>query len=103
MNHKIKRIPGTITKTNTGRKAPSASTMNVLDLKALKRFIKERKPVEVSAGILNDWFWTGATVFKNGKWVKDNHAYTSSNWATPGFKASMKNGDVIEVVAYITK
>jgi hypothetical protein len=100
MEHKIKRIPGTMTKTKTGRKMP---TLHVLDLKKLKLFIKERKPIEVSAGILNDWSCTGATVYQNGKWVKDNQAYTSSTWATPGFKATMKNGDVIEVVAYIAK
>lgn len=72
---------------------------NVLDWKKLKQFVKGRKPVEVSAGILNDWFWTGATVYKNGKYKRKHNAWIHSYWATPGFKATMKNGDVIEVVA----
>jgi len=75
--------------------------MNTLDWKKLEQFIKRRKPAEVSAGILNDWFWTAATVWENGRWSKDkDRAYVSSSWATPGFKATMKNGDVIEVAAY---
>ena len=75
--------------------------MNTLDWSALRKFIKDRKPVEVSAGILNDWFFTAATVWGNGKWSKDKHrAFVRSSWATPGFRATMANGDVIEVAAY---
>ena len=75
--------------------------MNTLDWKKLDEFIKKRKPVEVSAGILNDWFWTAETVWENGRYLKDkNRAYVSSFWEIPGFKATMKNGDVIEVAAY---
>lgn len=76
-------------------------TMNTLDWKAVEQFIKKRKPVEVSAGILNDWFWTAATVYENGKWKDKTRAYVTSSWATPGFKATLKNGDVIEVVASV--
>ena len=75
--------------------------MQTLDWKKLENFIKTRKPVEVSAGILNDWFWTAATVYENGKWKDRNAAYVTSYWATPGFKATLKNGDVIEVVASV--
>lgn len=74
--------------------------MQTLDWAKLKAFVAKRKPVEVSAGILNDWFWTAATVYENGKWVKNHNAYFSSSWATPGFKATMKNGDVVEVAAH---
>lgn len=77
------------------------SDMQTLDWKKLEQFIAERKPVEVSAGILNDWFWTAATVYENGKWKNKSRAYVSSYWATPGFKATLKNGDVIEVAAPI--
>lgn len=72
---------------------------NTLDWNKLFDFVKERNPVEVHAGLLNDWFWTSATVYKEGEWVKDHRAYLTSNWATPGFKAVMENGDMIEVVA----
>jgi hypothetical protein len=90
-NHKIKRA------------RPPQIAMNILDLKKLKLFIKDRKPIKVSAGILNDWFMTAAVVYDNGKWIKNNEAYTTSFWGTPGFIAAMENGDVIEVVAYNKK
>ena len=73
--------------------------MNTLDWKKLEKFIEERKPVSVDAGILNDWFWTAATVYENGEWKDKDRACVTSSWATPGFKAEMENGDVIEVVA----
>jgi len=73
--------------------------MNILDWKKLEKFIKERKPVSVDAGILNDWFWTAATVYENGEWKDKGNAYVASSWGTPGFKAKMGNGEVIEVVA----
>lgn len=74
--------------------------MNVLDWDKLRAFVEERKPVEVSAGILDDWFWTAATVYENGEYKENHGAYTHSNWASPGFKALMSNGDTIEVAAY---
>lgn len=73
--------------------------MNTLDWAKLEKFIEERKPVEVSAGILCDWFWTAATVYEKGEWKDRDAAYVTSYWATPGFKATMENGDVVEVEA----
>lgn len=75
-------------------------TTNILDWEKLETFVAERKPIEVSAGILNDWFWTAATIYKDGQYIENHGAYTHSCWATPGFKAEMENGDTIEVVAY---
>jgi hypothetical protein len=72
---------------------------NTLDWEVLEQFIKDRNPVEVSAGLLNDWFWTAATVYEDGEWKDKDEAYVTSYWAMPGFKATMRNGDVIEVVA----
>ena len=73
--------------------------MNTLDWAKVEQFIEERKPVSVDAGILNDWFWTAARVYENGEWLDRDRAYVTSFWATPGFKAEMPNGDVIEVIA----
>ena len=73
--------------------------MNTLDWVKLEKFIEERDPVEVSAGLLEDWFWTGATVYENGVWQDRDRPYVTSYWATPGFKATLKNGDNVEVVA----
>ena len=72
----------------------------IIDWEAVKAFIKERQPVEVSAGLLEDWYWTGATVYENRGWKEDNGAYIHSYWATPGVKAEMPNGDVIEKVFF---
>lgn len=77
--------------------------MRVLDWDVLKDFVENRHPVEVSAGILNDWYWTADTVYENGSFRADHGAFVESYWATPGFKAKMPNGDVIEVVAYKEK
>jgi len=73
--------------------------MNEIDWKKVEEFIKERKPLEVNAGLLQDWFYTAAIVYKDGEWLDKEKAYTTSYWATPGFKAEMQNGDVIEVAA----
>lgn len=77
--------------------------MKIIDWKKVSQFIKERKPVEVSAGILNDWFWTASTVYENGKWSRKGKAaaYVTSDWATPGFKATLPNGDVVEVAVSV--
>ena len=74
--------------------------MNTLDWKKLEDFIAERNPVEVSAGLINDWYYTAATVWQNGEWKDREAAYVTSYWATPGFQATMANGDVLEVEAY---
>ena len=83
----------------TNAKPATSLPMQTLDWQKLERFIEERKPVEVSAGLLDDWFWTGATVYKDGEWQDRDAAYVTSYWATPGFKAEMSNGDIIEIVA----
>ena len=75
--------------------------MNTLDWKQLEKFIEERNPVEVSAGLVDDWYWTAATVYKDGEWQDKDAAFVTSSWATPGFEAEMENGDVIKVVASI--
>ena len=76
-------------------------TMRKIDWNKVEKFIAERNPVEVSAGLLDDWFWTAATVYANGEWKDRGRAHVESWWATPGFKAKLPNGDVIEVVAIL--
>ena len=70
--------------------------MNTIDWDEVRKFVAERNPVSVDAGILNDWFWTGATVYENGEWKDLSQAWTRSPWGDIGFKATMPNGDVIE-------
>lgn len=71
--------------------------MKTLDWEKVRQFIAERAPVSVAAGLLQDWYYTAATVYENGAFVDDHGAYVTSYWATPGIKATMQNGDVIEV------
>lgn len=73
--------------------------MNTLDWDKVEKFIQERQPVSLDAGLLDDWFWTAATVYENGEWKDRDAAYVTSYWATPGFKAELPNGDTVEVVA----
>ncbi len=75
------------------------SETQTLNWSKLEQFIKDRNPVSVSAGLLQDWVMTAATVYENGEWLDKGAAYVSSFWATPAFKAKMKNGDIIEVIA----
>lgn len=75
--------------------------MNTLDMEKVRKFVEDRQPVEVSAGILEDWFWTADSIYAEGKWINPNKAYTHSTWGTPGFKAEMSNGDLIEVDACV--
>lgn len=73
--------------------------MNTLDWPKLHDFVRERRPVSVDAGLLEDWFWTAAEVYRDGAFVEEHGAYLLSHWATAGFKATMANGDIVEVVA----
>ena len=57
----------------------------VFDWNKAARFIRERKPKTVGAGLAGDWEWTGGTIWANGKPVPENETYTylASTWATP--------------------
>ena len=54
----------------------------VFDWDKAAKIIKERKPETASAGLAEDWFWTGGTIYKNGRPVK-SATYLASSWATP--------------------
>jgi hypothetical protein len=71
--------------------------INIFDWDKLYKFIAERKPIDVDAGILCDWCNTADTIYEDGEFIYNNDAITHSFWATPGFKATMENEDVIEV------
>lgn len=75
--------------------------MKKLDWDKLKKFVSERDPIKVSAGLVEDWGSTSDVVYSNNEWDQNNDAYLSSVWATPCFKALMPNGDVIEVLAFV--
>jgi hypothetical protein len=47
------------------------------------QLIRESNPSSVDAGLIEDWFWTGGTIYSNGEPQLDTYAYLSSTWATP--------------------
>ena len=55
----------------------------VFDWDKAAKIIKERKPETASAGLAEDWFWTGGTIYENGKPVKNEYTFLASRWATP--------------------
>ena len=65
----------------------NASTPNgngkVFDWDKAAKIIKERRPKTASAGLSEDWEWTGGTIYENGKPVKNEYTYLASRWATP--------------------
>ena len=73
--------------------------MKEFDWEKCREFVAEREPVEVTAGLLEDFYWTAGTVYQSGEWIDDHCAHLRSMWATPGFMAEMPNGDMIEVEA----
>jgi hypothetical protein len=59
--------------------------MKVFDWDKCARLIKEHDPTTASAGLIEDWFWTGGIIYRDGKIVDEDDMYTylASTWATP--------------------
>lgn len=55
----------------------------VFDWEKAAQIIKERKPETASAGLAEDWEWTGGLIYKNGKPVRNEYTYLAFRWATP--------------------
>jgi len=58
-------------------------------IKAAKE-IKKRKAKEASAGLSQDWEWTGGAILKNGKPYKKDDTFLASTWAVPELKIGGK-------------
>lgn len=84
MNNRMAFLKGMV---NRGKE------MMVFDWDKAARLIKERKPECASAGLRDDWEYTGGTIYEDGKPVMDNYTYLSSTWAVP--ELSM-DGDIVE-------
>ena len=50
--------------------------------KAAKRIAAVR-PESASAGLRDDWEWTGGRIYLNGKPVRSEYTFLASTWATP--------------------
>ena len=55
----------------------------VFDWDKAARIIKERGAKDASAGLFEDWEWTGGTILEDGKPVYEEYMYLASTWATP--------------------
>jgi len=67
----------------------------VFDWNKAARIIKDRKAKTASAGLSEDWEWTGGSILEDGRPVasEDTYTYLSSCWATPEL---VVDGDLIE-------
>lgn len=57
--------------------------LKVFDWDKAAQIIKERQPTEASAGLSEDWEWTGGVIYTNGKPVDETYTYLQSYWAIP--------------------
>lgn len=64
----------------------------VFDGDKAARIIKEKQPIEASAGLRDDWENTGGVIFRAGKPVKNVYTYLASTWAVPEFLLTFKDG-----------
>jgi len=82
--------------------AAKGNPQRVFDWDKAATLIRERKPVEASAGLAGDWDWTGGTIYENGQPVaaEKTYVYLSSNWATPTLNM---DGDEVECWKYASE
>lgn len=59
--------------------------LKVFDWNKAAALIRERKPTIASAGLAEDWNWTGGDIYRDGEPVpkEDTYTYLASTWATP--------------------
>jgi len=75
------------------------SKFKTFDWDKAAEIIVERGVTEASAGLSEDWEWTGGPIFENGKPVaeEDTYVYLTSIWATPELDI---NGELIDCWKY---
>jgi hypothetical protein len=61
----------------------NGATMRVFDWERAACRILEIKPQEASAGLGEDWEYTGGTIYRDGEAVTDSYTYLASTWAIP--------------------
>jgi hypothetical protein len=55
----------------------------VFDWVAAAKIIKEKNPEIAEAGLQGDFEYTSGTIYEDGKVIRSESCYLSSNWATP--------------------
>jgi len=71
----------------------NGSPSKVFDWDKAARIIKERNPQRAAAGLREDWFWTGGTIWRDGKICTDEPPYLMSFWATPIIILECEDGE----------
>ena len=77
----------------------TATAMNsphrVFDWHKAAELIRKRKPLIASAGLRDDWEYTGGEIYRDGKPVPKGESYTylASNWAIPELDM---DGEIVE-------
>jgi hypothetical protein len=64
----------------------------VFDWEKAARLIAERNPREASAGLAEDWEYTGGVIWADGGPCLESYTYLASTWATPELEI---DGEVI--------
>jgi hypothetical protein len=59
--------------------------LKVFDWEQAARIIRDEKPQTASAGLADDWEWTGGDIYRGGQPVpqEDTYTFLASTWATP--------------------
>lgn len=67
----------------------------VFDWEKAALLIRERQPQVASAGLAQDWEWTGGVIYQNNAPVPadETYVYLASTWATPELSL---DGEIIE-------
>lgn len=73
----------------------SGAVGRVFDWDKAAKLIKTRNPQQASAGLRDDWEWTGGRIFEGGKPVPASETCTflASSWAIPELDL---DGDIME-------
>jgi hypothetical protein len=63
----------------------------VFDWDKAAKQIAEKRPCSASAGLRDDWEWTGGIIYRDGKPDMKSHTFLASRWAVPEL---MMDGEV---------
>ena len=68
---------------NKAARDAGISTMNIFDWEEAANLIESMGATNASAGLQDDWEWTGGQIFKDGKKYFEDYTYLQSRWAIP--------------------
>lgn len=67
--------------------------MMVFDWDKAAMLIREKRPKIARAGLRGDWEYTGGTIYKGGKPIKNTYTCLASTWAVPELDM---DGEIVE-------